>query len=1569
MDNKAQSRPHIKTFTKRSITDVFIKHPVIAVVVNLVLVLMGARAMMMLPVQQYPDIQSSSVVITTVFTGASAETVRGFLTTPIEHAVSAISGIDYIESQSSAGLSNVTAHLKLNHNSTAALAEVTARLQQVRSELPEEAEPSVVEVQRADRPYAAFYISFDSNQRSISTLTDWLTRTLQPQLSTISGVQRVTIEAGQPIAMCVWIDPDRLAALNLSATDVYQALRRNNYLSTMGRTKSNLIQVNLLANTDLRSIDEFNDLIVADRGGAIVRLSDVARVELGAEEAEMIGKHNEIRGVYLGVWPLVGSNEIDVAKRLRSQMDRIQQTLPEDITMNLAWDGTMFMREALSEITKTLIETIIIVGIVVFFFMGSVRTALVPLFAMPISLIGASVVMLAFGFSLNLLTILALVLSVGLVVDDAIVMVENVERHVQLGKSRLEAALAGSRELIAPILTMTITLAVVYFPIALQGGLTGSLFLEFAITLVAAVVVSGFVAMTLSPVMSSRFVHPHGKEDRLTVYINRSFTHISRAYAWLLDRAMTMRWAFVMAAVVITMAAWPLYQQSRRELAPVEDQSHVGFFFLASPDATLKAVNSESLNIVRAITAFPETNYVWSLTAPWGGFGGMVAKNWKERERSTEQMYGDIFAALSQVPGLRVFPHLDPPLPTPGKYDVEILLQSDVPPKQLLETAMAVIDAGWQSGKFLYIDTDLKIDLPQAQVVMDRERLADLGLDIASVSHELGTMFGGAYVNHFNYFDRSYKVIPQIGDYDRRSINQLLDLKIKIPSGDFVPVSSFTTIESKPAPRSLNRFQQCNAVRIFGGVLPDVTKEEGLRVLEAAKETACDPDVTLDYAGESRQIRQEEDSLIVTLGFAIILIYLMLSAQFHCFRDPLIVLLGSVPLAISGALVFSYFNLTTINIYSQIGLITLVGLIAKNGILIVEFANRLQMRGMSKKFAIREASLTRLRPVLMTTAATVFGHFPLVIVSGPGAEARNSIGTVLVAGMILGTLFTLFVVPVFYSLIATRQRQDFDQVQRGYKSSSLWKDDGTDGRRKKSRLPSSDALDLLSDFSSNNDRRINRRKDSTDDQVNFLPSIGSQLQTHVVGSRKKRWPRILRWLAGFLFVFLVLAGCTVGPQYRRPAVSCAQTWRDGQSSVESLANLDWWELFQDEELYKLIEIALEANKELQIAVARIDQARAKFGTVRAGMLPEINAVASAARKRDSENSTYQEEYGVTDLFSANVDFTFELDLWGRLRRASEAARAELISKEEARCTVVMMLVSKIATNYFQLRQLDLERDVTLRNVATRRDSLELVRKRHAAGLTSILDLRQAEAALAGTAAQIPKIEQRIVKTENQLSILLGRIPAKIKRGLPLSGQTFPPNIPSGLPSTLLERRPDIRQAEQELIAANARVGVAKAAFFPQIRITGLYGAESTLLSDLFTKPSRMWRFGLDAIQPIYNAGRNRANLELVWALHQEHLIRYENVILQAFKEVEDALITHHKARESLIEQRTAVRTSREAMQIAEFRYASGLTSYINVLEAQRTLLTEEVEESRTLLTQLVAVVQIYRALGGGWTTF
>jgi len=1006
----------------KSFTDIFIRKPVLAIVINLIILVVGWQAISKLPVRQYPRLESSAIVITTAYIGASAETVRGFITTPLEKAVSAIDGIDYIDSSSTAGISIVSVHLRLNHSSNAALAEISARLNQVRSELPQEAESPVIEIQRTDKPYATFYISLTTTSLTLPQLNDYMARELQPELQSLPGVQRAAIEGARPLAMRIWLDSNKLDAFDVTPTEVHDALVRNNFVATVGRTKGTDVQVDLMTDTDLRSPDEFRKLIVREREGSVVRLSDVARVDLESEEATGQAGFNGTPAIWFSIWPLPSANELDVAKALKAKLADLQPTLPGGVTMKLAYDGTYYMENAIREIIQTLGETILIVGFVVFLFMGSIRTVMVPMIAMPISLVGACLAMLAMGFSLNLLTILAIVLAVGLVVDDAIVVVENVERHMREGKTPVNAAILGARELVGPIIAMTITLAVVYAPIGFQGGLTGMLFREFAFTLAAAVVISGVVAVTLSPVMSSVMVPSGAKEGRFQRFVNHRFDALRRLYVRVLTFVIEMRWAVAAASILITAAAWPLYSMSKSELAPTEDEGVVFTVIQSAPDATLDYTLRSFDQVADVFLNTPERKFFFQVAQITGGFGGIQTQDWSKRERSTAQIQGELFPKLLAIAGVRAFPALPPPLPGAGQFDIEFMVTSNEEAPQMASVAGQLVGAAFASGKFLYADSDLKVDLPQTRIVIDRDRVADLGLDLASVGRDLAVLLSGGYTNRFNHDGRSYKVIPQVEDLARSSSEKIKNLKVRAADGGLVSIASFVTLETVAAPRSLTRFQQRNSFKVYGGVAPGVTKEEALSALEKAAKEILPAGYSYDYAGESRQMRSESSSLVASLGLALGLIYLVLAAQFSSFRDPLIVLLGSVPLAITGALVFTFLGFTTLNIYSQVGLITLVGLVAKNGILIVEFANHLQTTGLSKTEAVKQAAATRLRPILMTSAATVFGHFPLVLVTGAGAEARNSIGIILVSGMTISTVFTLFVVPCIYTLIAAEHK-------------------------------------------------------------------------------------------------------------------------------------------------------------------------------------------------------------------------------------------------------------------------------------------------------------------------------------------------------------------------------------------------------------------------------------------------------------------------------------------------------------------------------------------------------------------
>jgi multidrug efflux pump len=1000
------------------LTDLFVKRPVLAMVVNLVILIAGLQAIRSLSVRQYPRSDIAVVQITTVYVGANADLVRGFVTTPIERVVASADGIDYMESTSAQSLSTIQVHLKINYDTTTALTQIQAKVAQVRNDLPPDAQIPVIDLQTADTQFAAMYIGFSSNDLDQNQITDYLTRVVQPKLSAISGVQRADILGNRTFAMRLWLKPQEMAARGVSPSDVHDALAKNNYLSALGSTKGSMVSVNLVANTDLRTPEEFRQMVIKENNGTVVRLGEVADVQLGAENYDQDVKFNGETATFMGVWVLPTANSLDVIKAVRQTLPGIEQQLPAGMKLGIPYDSTAYIQDAINEVLHTLSETLVIVIVVIFLFLGSFRSVLIPVVAIPISLIGAVFLMLVAGFTINLLTLLAIVLSVGLVVDDAIVMVENVERHLEMGKSPFQAAKDAARELVGPIIAMTITLAAVYAPIGIQGGLTGALFREFAFTLAGAVVVSGIVALTLSPMMGSKLLRAGASHKGLAGVVNRSFEKVRGLYTRLLGGTLQYRPVVLAVWAVVAVLMIPFYMFSMRELAPAEDQGVVFGVIQAAPNATIDQTNLFTKQVYDVYHSFPENGSTFQITTPSGGFGGMVTKPWSQRKKTTQQLLVESTAPLSKIAGVRVIPLTPPPLPGGGNFPVDFVIASAAEPQQVSALAEQIVQRAMAKGIFIFADTDVKFDQPQTEVVFDRDKLRSQGVDLSQAGQDLSTMLGGNYVNRFSIQGRSYKVIPQVKRIERLTPDQLSQIYVKGSADKLVPLSTFATLKTTTQPRSLNKFQQLNAVRIQGVIPPPVPLDQALTFLEDQAKEVLPQGFTVDYAGESRQLRVEGSKFLGTFLLSAILIYLVLAAQFESFRDPFIILAGSVPLAISGALVFSFLGFTTLNIYSQVGLITLVGLISKNGILIVEFANHLQETGLSKMQAIIGAASTRLRPILMTTAATVFGHFPLVLAKGPGAGARNSIGIMLVSGMIIGTAFTLFVVPSIYMLVA-----------------------------------------------------------------------------------------------------------------------------------------------------------------------------------------------------------------------------------------------------------------------------------------------------------------------------------------------------------------------------------------------------------------------------------------------------------------------------------------------------------------------------------------------------------------------
>ena len=831
-------------------------------------------------------------------------------------------------------------------------------------------------------------------------------------------MQRADILGDRTFAMRIWLKPDKMAALGISASAVHDALAHNNYLSALGSTKGSMVSVNLVANTDLRTAEEFKQLVVKNNNGVVVRLGDIADVVLGAQNYDSEVRFNGETATFMGIWVLPTANSLEVIKQVRAAVPGIQAELPTGMKVGIPYDSTAYIQDAINEVLRTLTETLLIVVVVIFLFLGSMRSVLIPVVAIPISLIGAVFLMLAFGFTINLLTLLAIVLSVGLVVDDAIVMVENVERHIHLGKTPFRAAIDAARELVGPIISMTITLAAVYAPIGIQGGLTGALFREFAFTLAGAVIVSGIVALTLSPMMGSKLLRAGDTERGFAGWVNRRFERVRRLYERALTGTLHYRPVVLTLWAIVAVLMIPFYMFSQRELAPAEDQGVVFGVIQASPNSTIDQTRLYTNQVYDVYHSFPENESIFQITSPTGGFGGMVTKPWSERKKTAQQLLLESTGPLSKIAGIRVIPLTPPPLPGGGDFPVDFVIASPAEPQQLVAFAKQLVAKAFASGLFIYADSDLKYDQPQTEVVFDRDKLRSQGVDLSQAGQDLSTMLGGDYVNRFSIQGRSYKVIPQVKRAERLTADQLSQIYVTGSQNKLVPLSTFASLKTTTEPRDLKKFQQLNAVRIQGVVPPGVPLDQALRVLEDEAKTILPQGFTVDYAGESRQLRTEGSKFLGTFLLSGILIYLVLAAQFESFRDPFIILAGSVPLAISGALLFSFLGLTTLNIYSQVGLITLVGLVSKNGILIVEFANHLQETGKGKLAAIIEAAETRLRPILMTTAATVIGHFPLVLAKGPGAGARNSIGIMLVSGMIIGTLFTLFIVPSIYMLVA-----------------------------------------------------------------------------------------------------------------------------------------------------------------------------------------------------------------------------------------------------------------------------------------------------------------------------------------------------------------------------------------------------------------------------------------------------------------------------------------------------------------------------------------------------------------------
>jgi multidrug efflux pump len=1002
-----------------SFTDIFIRRPVLASVVSLMILVLGVRSYYSLPVLQFPRTTNTVVTVTTTFYGADPDVIAGFITTPLENAIAQANGIDYMTSSSTPGVSIITVNLRLNYDGDKALTEISTKVSSVLNQLPQGSQQPVFTV-KVGQTIDAMYIGFSSDVLGANKITDYLIRVVQPKLQAVSGVQTAELLGSKVFALRAWLDPNKLTAYGLTGADVTQALAGNDYISGIGTTKGQMVQVSLTASTGVHSVEEFKNLIVKQTDTALVRLRDVATVVLGAEDYETEVGFDGKKAVYIGIQVAPAANLLDVIKGVHDAFPGIVSQLPQGLSGEIVYDSTEFVNSAIDEVVRSLVEALAIVTLVVFAFLGSVRSALIPTIAIPLSLVGTFTIMLALGYSINLLTLLALVLAIGLVVDDAIIVVENVNRHLAAGMAPIPAAIVAARELGGPIIAMTVVLVAVYVPIGFQSGLTGALFAEFAFALVGAVTVSGIVALTLSPMMSSRLLTSEARKTRLVAFVDRQFERLHSRYISLLHGSLNYLPVTAVFAAIVLGSIYFLYAGAKTELAPMEDQGVIITSSLSSPDSTLQQRLMYGRQVFEIFAKHPETAHVFQLDVPGQNIGGDVLKPWDQRTLTTNQLQPMLQQELAQVAGARIVAFQPPPLPGSFGLPVQFVIQTTDPFERLNDVAHEFLDAAVKSGMFIFLDTDLKLDLPQAVVTIDRDKTAQLGLKMSDVGGNLAAMLGGGYVNYFSLAGRSYKVIPQVQQRYRLNTQQLLDYNVRTASGAAVPLSTVASITTKTVPESLNHFQQLNSATIQGVAMPFVAAGDAINFLKDLAERTLPQGYSIDYAGLSRQYVQESTGFATTFGFALIIIFLALAALFESFRDPLIILV-SVPMSIAGALIFISLGIggATLNIYTEVGLVTLMGLISKHGILIVEFANELQMQGKTKREAVELASGIRLRPILMTTAAMVLGVIPLITATGAGAVSRFNMGLVIASGLTVGTLFTLFVVPAVYLLIAT----------------------------------------------------------------------------------------------------------------------------------------------------------------------------------------------------------------------------------------------------------------------------------------------------------------------------------------------------------------------------------------------------------------------------------------------------------------------------------------------------------------------------------------------------------------------
>jgi multidrug efflux pump len=1526
----------------------FIKRPIFAGVLSIAIFVMGLLALFKLPISEYPEVVPPTIVVKATYPGANPKTIAETVASPLEQAINGVEGSLYMFSQATGdGVMTLTVTFNLGTDPDKAQVQVQNRVSQALPKLPEEVRDLGVTTtkQSPDLTMVVHLFSPDGRYDDVY-IRNYATLQVKDVLARIPGAGDVELFGSGDYAMRVWLNPDKIAARNLTASDVVAAIREQNVQVAGGvigqepvKSPVNFeMQVNVKGR--LISEEEFGSIIVkTGPNGEKTLLKDVARIELGAGSYGLRSLLNNKTAVAIPIFQTPGANALELSKNVRAKMEELKKNFPEGIDYSVVYDPTVFVRHSIEAVIHTLLEAILLVVIVVIIFLQTWRAAIIPLAAVPVSLIGTFSIMLAFGFSINALSLFGLVLAIGIVVDDAIVVVENVERNIARGLSSVAAARQAMNEVTGPIVATALVLCAVFVPTAFISGLTGQFYKQFALTIAISTVISAFNSLTLSPALCAVLLKDHhAPKDLVSRIMDKGlswfFHPFNKVFAWAGNKysggvASVLRKsvvALILYGGLVLLTGWS-FNKVPTGFVPGQDKQYLVAFAqlpdgssLDRTEAVIRRMSDIGMKLpgVDSAVAFPGLSISGFSVAPNAGIVFFTLKPFEER--TAKNLSGPaIAAALNQKLSviqdafvLAVPPPAVMGLGTIGGFKLYVEDRADLGYDALYQNLQNVVGKSYATPGLAGTFSGFTVNVPQLDADIDREKAKTEGIPLDNLFETMQIYLGSLYVNDFNRFGRTYEVIAQADSQFRAHAEDITRLKTRNDKGEMVPLGAVVKVTESHGPDRVMRYNGYPAAEINGMPAPGYSSGQGEAAMSKLVADTLPRGMTYEWTDLTYQRILAGDTALYVYPLCLLLVFLVLAALYESFRLPLAIIL-IVPMCLLFAITGVWLKGSDNNIFTQIGLIVLVGLACKNAILIVEFAKRKQDEGMTPFDAAIEACKLRLRPILMTSIAFIAGVFPLVVASGAGAEMRQAMGIAVFSGMIGVTLFGLFLTPVFYVTLM--------------------------------KLGS------------------HKKPATTPEAKNILPG-SSAAATGIVT---------------IVLLFTIVSAkanwSAVGPDYKPPTNSVPANykavdfgnWKEGRP-LDNVPKGNWWEIFGDTNLNVLESQAVLANQQLKAAVARVDEARATARVARSQLMPNLSLDPNFERQRFSPNENPGFGNVTANTFSTPVDLSYEVDLWGRIRRLFQGARADAQASLADFYNVLLTLQSDVAQNYFALRSLDAEIATVNGTIDLRHEQVRLVRSRLEGGIGSELDVAQAETELATTEAEAASLAHRRDELENAIAILVGENPSSFKLAAvdDPNWNPQPPEIPAGLPSDLLERRPDVAQAERQLASANAKIGVAKAAFFPVLTLTGSAGYLSGDLSSLFNWDSRTWSIGPSLSLPIFAGGRNRANYKYSQAAFQESTALYRQQVLVAFGDVENSLSgIYHFAMQAKATQR-AVTSARRATELATDRYRSGIVAYIEVVDASRDTLTAERANAQLAGQRLIASVELIKALGGGW---